>query len=420
MVQLLYMEDVPLTSTFTSSRAPLFVFILLVVLLVLGSSWYFFSQRVTIPSLVEYSEQEANAFKKAEVTESTFAAGSYEAYIQQLDESIASSDISSDVKNQLLYNKAIMLLDAHETATAKRIANGEAAASIFKQLYAVSADSLEAKHLKQAVVQGYLLRFNEGVFAPKNTRTLPEPYNAPYLELANSLKVSPSVDSVEYKRLMQLAFLAHIQLSYDPVIMELQNDTTFISNRMYTVATYMASFGVSMSSDEKAVMMERLSRDIQAYPKSSTFFFKDTNHTQLVADFYYAYAYSVYVHNGGSKEIAQASMITENYDTARKNVNVTGEFAALHSSTGQYINTFYLAELVNEKATATNIALKDALLQEMNMYADNAQGKELVTRFYGFLNGRGAWHSVKKPLVKLAGTDKAYGVYLKKLGVTLK
>lgn len=413
------MEDVLPTSASSSSRVAVFFSIFVIVLIVSGVGYLYYEKAKT-PSLVEYSKQETNAFKKAEVTESTFATGSYEAYIQQLDESIASPDISLDVKNQLLYNKAIMLLDAQEPDAAKRVANGEASAAIFKQLYAGTGDSVEVKRLKQAVVQGYILRFNEGVFAPKNTRMLPAPYNTAYLELANSLKVSPSVDSVEYKRLMQLAFLAHIQLSYDPVIMELQNDTTFISNRMYMVATYIASFSSEMGNDMKKDMMEKLARDIQAYPKSSTFMFKDKNHTQLVADFYYAYAYAVYVHAGGSKEVAQTSMIGENYDAARKNVNITGEFAVLHSSMGQYINTFYLAELVREKATATNIALKAELLQEMNVYADNAEGKQVVRRFYGFLNGRGEWHVIKKPLVRFAATDTSYAAYLKKLGVTLR
>lgn len=357
------------------------------------------------------------ALEKARMKAETFAPKGYEVYFKGVDAELAKTSLMPETRNEVLFAKAIVLMDAVDSDEAIRNNFRIDAANILRNLFDNPVNTQAGKKLKEKAILAYMLDFNQRFFLSGNTMLLPDAYKGPYLKLYQASSTT-KVKGLEFQK---LAFQTFIRLSNDPSIETMSKDKTFISNRMYLVATYLAGFYSSLTQEERATLLTQLKQDIETYPFTSNIIFSDIRHTKLVADFYYAYAYGV--HTIMSKPVDmtdQLKIAGKNYENARKNVDLTGGFLLTNATMGQYIDAFNLSFLTLTKVEGYQEKI-DEIIKEMNVYSENRDSSIIVARFYAnFLNTRGSWMGIKRNLVALNKVNSEYGAYLQKLGVTLK
>lgn len=367
--------------------------------------------------LWQKNQLEKEALEKSVMTAATFTPKGHEQYLKGVDNELATKNLSEEVKNVILYKKAIVMMDAVDPDESVREAFRVETGSILRELFYASTEGVGGVSIKENAILAYLLDFNQRFFLNGNTRLLPDEYREDYMNLYQA----SSTRTISRKEYQKLAFETYIRLANDPAIRNLARDTTFISNRMYTTAVYIDSFWNTLEAGERNSLLVALKSDIDAYEKTLSIVFVDIRHTKLVADFYYAYANDVYLERSSSKdESLQAEKVQDLYEKARKNVDLSGDFAETNLNMGQYINTYYLAFLWIAQLPDTNQKIQE-VIGELDSYAKNETAALSIKSFYkNFLNTRGSWMDIRKGLVEVNKNVEEYSVYLSQLGIDLK
>lgn len=367
----------------------------------------------------EVLERDRYALEVSQFGPGVFQPGGYKDYIAGVDGQLAASALTKETELMLLFRKGIALIDAVETDEKARDVLRVEAGTLFRALYeGHGSDSDFDMRARSYAVLGFMLDFNQRFFLNGNTRLLPLAYSGSYMELYNA----SSTRTVTWDEYQKLAFATFVKLAHDPSTKAVEDNRTFISNRMYTTATYLDSFYRELSQEERDTLLAQLKSDLDLYPNTVGSIFTDVRHNRLVADFYRAYASHVY-----AKRSPQAPDLAlrkkearDYYELARKNVDLLGDFKETNATMGQYIDAFYLSFLIASKPEGYKEKISE-VVTEMKGYAQDPYVKVVVGRFYNdFLSTRGSWMGIKSSLVSLSSSNKAYAAYLSSLGVTLK
>lgn len=379
----------------TRLKYVVFFFVGIVVLLAV---YAYISQNILTP--------EQKILKETSFTgEQPFSSEGYKDYLAKVDTYLASGEVSKETELILLLRKAMVLLDSQEPVESVREAMRNQGGDILKDIYN-RTDSDTATRVAQAeVVAQYLLYFNQLFFMPSNTKFLPEIYSADFIKATEG--VGPIDGS---SRFVQEAFKAHVALSQDKRASVYANDTTFISNRIYLVASYLDAYYNDMTSKEKAEVISLLEQDIKAYPTTAPILFTDKRHTELTADFYYAYGHDVYVRVVGETEEFSPEKVISLYEHARDNVDITQDFKEANAVMGQYINTYYLNFLLSEKLDAERAEAKP--VEELVMYGKDANSARIVSYLYKAFKRRGSDLPHGATLSQYGEKDPVYSSYV--------
>lgn len=379
-------------------------------LLALAATLFYFS-------LISSKKAEQEALTKSNFKPETFASENYQTYISSIENEITSKDLSEDVENALLYKKAIVMMDALEPNEAVREEYRIRAAEILREVYSAPVATKEGRRTKELTQLAFLLDFNQRFFLNGNTRLLPDEFSTSYMRLyqASSTRV------ITREEFQDTAFATYVDLSNSQIFSFLKKDKTLVSNRMYVTAIYLDSFHDKLSQEKRDSLLYLLKKDLDIYPTTLKISFTDPRHTELVADFYYAYAADVYLRRSGVEKTTELiSGVQQAYEAARKNVVTDGVLSLTNRNMGQYIDAFYVSFLMSLKPKDYQEKIKE-LVREMNVHAQDQLSARSVSNFYTyFLSERGSWMGVKKNLLSLSKSNTDYVSYLALLNATLK
>jgi hypothetical protein len=385
----------------------------LVLLLAIAAGGLFFYRSYGRGQLTPADRQ---ALEKASMEdEDAFSPSAYKDYLATVDRYVQSDDVSERVKNELLFQKALMMLDSKERQESVREELRNEGLTILKGLYALPGTDDDTRMIKAKAIAQYLLYFNQLFFMPSNSRYLPDAYSAPYLAIAGT---EPVTTFAQLSRNVQAAFEAHAALSMDAYAEPLGNDRTFVSNRIYLLASYLDAYASRMDSSERKRVLRQLHEDLIAYPKTVKLLFTDPRHTALAADFYYAYGYDVYTRTFDTGKEFDASLARELYEKARANVDTSGDYAETNAVMGQYIDAYFINYLVRIPTTETEKIAE--LTAELAGFAKDKDAAEIMGYFYRALMQRGADSPLRSSLTLVASKSDAFAAYVKSVGAALK
>jgi hypothetical protein len=379
-------------------------FIWVVLLVVLGGGIYFYR----IIYLKNINDQALQASSPKGMQD--FTPEGYKQYINSINAELSKSELTSDTKKELEFRKALMMLDSQEPDEPTKETLVSGGLTILRDLY--NQETLDSVFKGKIALQ-YLLYYNELFFMPANTRYLPGTYSENF---ASSTKGSTkNVDRVP--DFQKIAMETHMALAYDPSTSPLALDRTFIANRLYLVASYADTYWSTLNKEQKNDLKQKLSADLEQFPKTVPIAFTDRARTVLAGDFYYAYAYEVY--NQKSKNSNADSMIKGNYEKARSNVDLSDEYIQSNAVEGQVIDAYYLRYLIINKDQ--NGAKIREIVSELKKYVSiNPPSANVMYYFYRALMLRDLYLPFRSRLLELKQENKDFAEYIQSLHIDFK